>query len=262
MSQTLRLSVSKTKTFLDCRAKFKYAYIEKLPKKDWEHHTLGKFCHKVLEDFHIAYLEGSQEPYNIVMQKAFKAANTEYKAAMTPEMKKECWGMIDKYLRIVTHDKKNNLSANVIACEKNFELLVDDKILLNGMIDRIQIDDDNVLHVADYKTTKDKKYLKDDWFQLLTYCFIMIHENPDLTKVRASYILLRHDFEYITKEFSVPEIMSVQDKYIEYADQILSEQKYEPNPSGLCRFCDYLNLCPEGKAKASYGSKIYGEISY
>src|SRR5690242_7127802 len=124
MSQILRLSVSKTKTFLDCRTKFKYAYIEKLPKKDWEHHTLGKFCHKVLEDFHIAYIEGSTEPYNVTMQKAFKAAVAEYKAAMTPEMKKECWVMIDKYLRIVSDDKKNNLSANVIACEKNFELLV------------------------------------------------------------------------------------------------------------------------------------------
>jgi CRISPR/Cas system-associated exonuclease Cas4 (RecB family) len=262
MSQQLRLSVSKTKTFLDCRAKFKFSYIEKLPKKDWEHHTLGKFCHKVLEDFHVAYIEGSTEPYNVIMQKAFKAAVVEYKAAMTPEMKKECWVMIDKYLKIVSDDKKNNTGANVIACEKNFELLVDDKVLLNGMIDRIQIDGDGVLHVADYKTTKDKKYLKDDWFQLLTYCFIMINEDPSITKVRASYILLRHNFEYITKEFSVPEIMTVQDKYLQYADQILSEKEYKPTTSGLCRFCDYLNLCPEGKTKMSWGQQVYGEVSY
>src|SRR6185436_13720541 len=230
MSNELRLSVSKTKTFLDCKAKYKYSYIEKLPKKDWEFHTFGKFCHKVLEDFHNAYINGSSEPYNIVMSKAFKDSLNEYKSVMTTEMRRDCWKIIDQYLKIVSSDKKNNLSANVIACEKNFEFLVGGKVILNGMIDRIQIDDDNVIHVCDYKTVKNKKYFK-------------------------------HDFEYITTEFTVPEILKIQDKYLEYANQILKEKEYAPNPTALCNFCDYLNMCPEGKAK-SYGQNIYGEVTY
>lgn len=261
MSDELRLSVSKTKTFLDCKAKFKYAYVQKLPRKDWEFHTFGKFCHKVLEDFHNAYLNGSVEPFNTVMSKAFKDAMIEYKAAMTPEMKKDCWKIIDQYLKIMSSDKKNNLSANVIACEKNFEFLVGGKVILNGMIDRIQIDDDGVVHVCDYKTVKNKKYLKNDFFQLLTYAFVLISEDPTIEKVRASYILLRHDFEYITTEFLVPEILKIQDKYLEYAEQILSEKEYTPNPTALCNFCDYLNMCPEGKGK-SFGQNIYGEVTY
>jgi len=261
MSNELRLSVSKTKTFLDCKAKYKYSYIEKLPKKDWEFHTFGKFCHKVLEDFHNAYINGSSEPYNIVMSKAFKDSLNEYKSVMTTEMRRDCWKIIDQYLKIVSSDKKNNLSANVIACEKNFEFLVGGKVILNGMIDRIQIDDDNVIHVCDYKTVKNKKYLKNDFFQLLTYAYVIISEDPSIEKVRASYILLRHDFEYITTEFTVPEILKIQDKYLEYANQILKEKEYAPNPTALCNFCDYLNMCPEGKAK-SYGQNIYGEVTY
>lgn len=260
--EALRLSVSKTKTFLDCKAKFKYCYIEKLPRKDWDFHIFGKFCHLVLESFHQAYLEhNSQEPYNIEMGKAYKIALAEYKDKMTPEMKKECWGIIDQYLRIVTNDKKNNLSANVIAVEKKFDFEVSENLVLNGMIDRIQMDADNVLHVADYKTTKNKKYLKDDWFQLLTYAYVMLREDPSIKKVRASYILLRHNFEYITTEFNRKDILKVKDKYIEYAHQMMTEKDFKPNPTMLCNYCDYLQVCPEGKTKA-FNQSVYGEIKY
>jgi RecB family exonuclease len=262
MSEDLRLSVSKTKTFKDCKAKFKFCYVEKLPRKDWDFHTFGKFCHKVLEEFHNAYIaRDSQLAFNVEMGNSYKLAIKEFGDKMTPEMKKDCWAIIDKYLRIVTHDKKNNLSANVIACEKNFELPVGENIILNGMIDRIQIDDDNVVHVCDYKTVKNKKYLKDDFFQLLTYAYVIISENPSITKVRASYILLRHDFEYITTEFSVPEILTIKDQYVEYARQMLTEKEFTPNPTVLCNFCDFLQNCPEGKTKA-FNQNVYGEVSW
>ncbi len=261
MSEDLRLSVSKTKTFLDCKAKFKFCYVEKLPRKDWEFHTFGKFCHKVLEDFHQAYIEGCLLPYNVVMGDAFKAAWAEYKDKMTPEMKKECWEIVDQYLRLVTKDKKNNLSANVVAVEKKFELPVEENIILNGMIDRVQVDADNVIHVCDYKTVKNKKYLKNDFFQLLTYAYVIMLEDPSITKVRASYILLRHDFEYITTEFSVPQIMEIKDKYIEYARQMTSEKDFKPNPTILCRYCDYSEFCVEGK-KMLDPTKVYGQVDW
>lgn len=261
MSEDLRLSVSKTKTFADCKAKFKFCYVEKLPRKDWDFHVFGKFCHKVLEDFHQAYIEGCLLPYNIMMTDAFKAAWAEYKDKMTPEMKKDCWVIVDQYLRLVTKEKKNNLPANVIAVEKKFELPVGENVILNGMIDRIQLDADNIIHVCDYKTVKNKKYIKNDFFQLLTYAYVIVSEDPTIEKVRASYILLRHDFEYITTEFTVDEIMKIKDKYLDYAKQMNTETEFKPNPTVLCNFCDYLQLCPEGKTKA-FNQNTYGEVSY
>jgi hypothetical protein len=119
MSDPIRLSVSKTKTFVDCKAKYKYVYVEKLPRKDWEFHTFGKFCHKVLEDFHNAYIEhDSTQPFNIEMGNAWKSAWKEYKSAMTPEMKKDCWEIIDQYLRKISAEKKSiDVIPNVISCE-------------------------------------------------------------------------------------------------------------------------------------------------
>lgn len=259
--EELRLSVSKTKTFSQCKKKFEFNYIHKLPTKDWEHHIFGKFCHKVLEEFHEQYIKGCLLPYNMVMTDAFKIAWAEYKEKMTPEMKKECWAIIDKYLRMVSQDKSQGLPLNVIAVEKRFEIPVGENIILNGAIDRIQLDADNMVHVCDYKTVKNKKYLKDDFFQLLTYAYVILKEDPSIKKVRASYILLRHDFEYITTEFNKKEILTVKDKYIEYAQQIVNEKEFKPTPTALCNFCDFQSLCPEGKSKA-FNQNIYGEVAW
>lgn len=259
--EDFRVSVSKTKTFIDCKAKFKFCYVEKLPRKDWDFHIFGKFCHMVLEEFHKAYLEGCLLPYNVVMGDSFKKALAEYKDKMTPEMRKECWGIIDKYLRKISIEKNNGTPDNVIAVEKRFELKVGENIILNGAIDRIQIDADDVVHVGDYKTVKNKKYLKDEWFQLMTYAFVIMSEDPSIKKVRGSYILLRHDFEYITTEFTRKEVMKVEKQYIDYVNQMVTEKDFKPNPTVLCNFCDYLQNCPEGKTK-SFNQNTYGEVSW
>jgi RecB family exonuclease len=264
MSEDFRVSVSKTKTFNQCKKQYQFNYLLKFPKKDRDYHVFGKFCHKVLEEFHRKYQEGCLLPYNKVMGEAWKEAWSEFKEKMTPEMKKDCWDLINKYLKMIsitTPVDSNGMPANVIGVEKRFEIPVGENIILNGAIDRIQLDDDNVVHVADYKTTKNKKYLKNDWFQLLTYAYVIFSEDPTVKKVRGSYILLRHDFEYITTEFSLDQIMKVKDKIIDYVEQMKKEIEFEPTPSALCNYCDFLEHCPAGKAKA-YNQQIYGEVTY
>ncbi len=256
MTDELRLSVSKTKTFNQCRKQFEFNYILKLPKKERDYHILGKFCHATLEWFHNQYIEGCLLPYNTTMTDAFKFAWSEYKDKMTPEMKKECWEIINNYLRSITGKKMTALSM-----EKRFELPIGENIILNGAIDKISLDDDNILHVADFKTTKNKKYLVNDWFQLLTYCYVIYTEDPTITKVRASYILLRHNAELITKEFGLDEILSMKDKFISYAEQIRNEKEFAPTTSALCKFCDFQEHCPAGKSM-SRDNSMYGEVSW
>lgn len=257
-TNVFKLSVSKTKTYLECQARYKFAYVLKLPQKDNTFTIFGKFCHKVLEDFHLAYMNGSQEKYNVVMSQAFKKALTEF--VLTPEMKKECWDIINEYLKLVTEQKKNNKLDNVVACEQRFDFNITDDLILNGMIDRIQIDPDGVIHVGDYKTVKNKKYLKDNELQLLTYAYyILFVAYPDAQKVRCSYILLRHNFEYMTYEFTREEVAKVKDLYIKYMQDILSETEYKTTVSGLCAYCPYVNLCEDGQKKANI---FNGEITW
>jgi len=261
-NQEIRLSVSKTKTFLSCKKQFHFSYILKFPKKERDYHIYGTFVHKVLENFHTIYLGGTEEPYNKAMSRSFKDAYNEFKDRITPEMKKECWDTIDKYLKIIYTDRQHSLSANVIGCEKNFSIKIREDVVLNGMIDRIQIDQDGTLHVCDYKTTKNKKYLKNDFFQLLTYCYALLLEDPSIEKIRASYILLRHDFEYITSEFKKEDILKIKEEYIKYADQILNEKDYDPNPTVLCGWCEFLEFCESGQKMVNKKQQKNGVIDW
>lgn len=243
----LNLSVSKAKTFDDCRLKFRFSYIEKLPKKDWEHFVFGNLLHSTLERFHKDIIAKNSSPYNILMSTAFKGAIEEFKEKATKEQKDEAWDILNIYLNNLPNDKFMGSTPNVLDVERNFFINIDNRILLNGFIDRIQLDTDGLTHVADYKTSKKKDFLKKDKFQLLTYAYVLFLDNPALEKVRTSYILLRHDCEYMEQEFTREEAMMVEDKLLKYADDIESEKLYRASPTPLCRYCDYMDNCTDGK---------------
>jgi len=247
MDPSLRLSVSKVKCYDSCHKKFKYTYILKTPRKEWDFYVFGKLLHKALEEFHFAYLNGSKEPFNKTMPEAFKIAKFEQQDKLKPEMAKECFQILLQYLKIVSLNKNHLLSRPIKAVEQNFELPLNDQITLVGAIDRTQIDPDQVLHVADYKTSKNKKFLENDPFQLMTYAMVLMMQDPTLQMVRASYILLRHNFEPITWTFNRDEIMKIKDKYLDYANKIINEVEYEANPSKMCRFCDFIDQCEQGQ---------------
>lgn len=247
----LNLSVSKVKTFKDCKAKFHYLYIEKLPRKEWDFHVFGKFLHEVLENFHKARMNGSQDPDNVLMTNVYKISYENWKEKISKDQTTEARGILKKYLKILAKE-----TPNVIGVEKEFYIDIDEKVLLNGYIDRVQIDSDGVLHVSDYKTSKDKSGHKKDHFQLMTYAFVMCLEDPSIERIRTSYVMLRHNFEYIIKEYTREEVMTMEDVFLDYYGQIINEKLYRTKTSPLCKYCDALDLCNDGKNKigVKYGA--------
>jgi putative RecB family exonuclease len=258
VSDPFKISVSKAKTYSACNKQYNYSYNLKLPQKERDFHVFGKFVHQVLEDFHQAYITGCLLQPNIVMADAFNSATKKY--VVSKEAKDEAYEIIDKYLQRLTKNKKELKSVSSV--EKHFSINISDNIILNGMIDRIQMDDDNIIHVADYKTTKNKKYLKNDWFQLLTYAYVILLENPNVEKIRGSYILLRHNFEYITKEFSKKEILSIKDQFEDYAKNIAEDKLWRASPTRLCGWCSFLDICEEGKEFMQPTNVKFGAVEW
>jgi len=259
MSEFIKLSVSKTSTFKSCKAKYKFSYIQKLPRKEWSFHVFGRFAHRILELFHLAYIDGSKEKYATVMSNSFNEALKEFKATLTQEAKDEVFDICTKYLKHL--DTHKDEVKRVLSVEKTFNLTLNKDVVLTGMIDRIQLDDDGVYHVLDYKTSKSTKYLKNDLLQLLTYAYVIYNEHPEIKKVRVSYIMLKHNIEFITKEFDLDEILTIKNIYESYANEIHKEEKFEPNPSPLCAYCDYIDLCPTG-LKTITGKYKTGKTSW
>ena len=260
----LWLSVSKAKTFDDCQAKFRFSYIEKLPRKTWSFHTLGSFAHRVLELFHETRLAGETMDDNDLMTISFNDAAKEFEKDLKVDQKKLVYEMALEYLQILAKHREEDTGPTITGVEQKFYIDIGGDILLNGMIDVEQVDRDGVLHLADYKTSKSTRYLKKDFFQLLTYAYVKCVENPELDRVRCSYVMLRHGFEHLTKEFTREEVMKTQEKLIAYAEKIKSEKLFRANPTRLCAYCDFTASCPEGRDFIGRNTKVstYGAQSW
>lgn len=248
----LNLSVSKVKTFKDCKAKYKYNYIDKLPVKDFDFFKFGKFLHKILEDFYNAKMEGDTKSDHDLLTMVWKKVFPEWKSQLSKEDKAKCIEICQDFIE--KYQKDIRLNNKTLATEKQFYVNIDDKVLLNGFIDRVALDNDNVLHLMDWKTSKSKQEYKKDFFQLITYGFIMCLEDPSIEKVRVSYVMMRHGFEFITKEFSREEVFQAEETYLGYAAKIGEEKLFRPNPNFLCNYCSFLDICPEALKKL--GKKV------
>jgi CRISPR/Cas system-associated exonuclease Cas4 (RecB family) len=240
-------SVSKIKTYESCPCKYKYNYIDKLPKKTYDFHITGKFAHFILEHFYLKRLDGDIRPDNVLMKECFKAGVKEYEKDLTQEQKTEVHKMMVKFLEKLIKQKEAKKSSEVLSVEEEFYIDIEGKVLIQGYIDRVQMDSDSILHVADYKTSKSKKYLEKDDFQLMTYAFVKCLQDPSIKKIRTSYIMLKHDFDLITFEFDREQVMKVQDLFLNYADEILKDKLHRPNPTILCKWCDFSEHCVEGQ---------------
>lgn len=240
-------SVSKIKTFNTCPSKFKYSYIDRLPKKTWDHTTLGKFAHHVLEYFHQKRIEGDVRPDNELMRESFQDGCREYQENLKRDQKQQVHQWMVQYLGILAQGRKNNTLPDVLEVEEEFYIDIAEKVLLMGFIDVIQMDPDGVLHVADYKTSKSSRFLKKDDFQLKTYAYVKCLQDPSLEKIRCSYIMLKLDFEYVTFEFDRAEVMEMEKVFLKEAETIQAEKLFRPEPSPLCPYCDFLEACDEGR---------------
>lgn len=259
-SKFLNLSVSKVKTFKTCKAKYHFCYVQKLPRKEWDFQIFGKFLHEVLERFHGDIIKGCKDPDHILMKKSFGDSLEKWGSKMDGDMKKECFDILANYL-IKRNDNKSTL-PEVLEVEKEFFININDSVLLNGFIDVVQRDSDGVLHVADYKTSKHKKYLKNDFMQLKTYAYAMCLEDPSLDKIRCSYVMLRYNFDLIDIEFTRDEVMETEGEFQKFAKTIDKEKLFRPTPSPLCKFCDYLNNCDDGLEKMGMAKGDFGERNW
>lgn len=250
-------SVSKIKTFDSesggCALKYRYSYVERLPKKEWDFHFFGKFSHRVLELFHRSLI---QNPNKIkdsefcIQQMAQKKEEglKEFGHKLTEEQKKETFQIFEIYLAQYLESQENGTASNVLAVEDEFYVDLDGKMLLQGVIDKVEIDFNAIRKCTDYKTSKEMGYLADDDFQLQTYCFVEALRNPEEQIFRGSYVMLKHECQTINFQYTRDQVMQVGEKFLAHMEEIQKEKLFRPTTTPLCYFCDYNSqkLCPEG----------------
>lgn len=240
----LKLSVSRVKTYVDCPQKYYYSYIEKLPKKKWDHFDLGTLIHGSLETFHSIYKSDDDKPkLRTLMKDCFKKQviiMNKGRSSLDPKIVREAQVLLLDYLEKI---EKEGLGAEVLEIEKSFELKLSDKFKVRGYIDRIDRDADGVIHIKDYKTNKNMKYMEP--FQLQVYGIPVFKMYPDVKQYRASYIMMRFKGLHISYDFNKEDVVKAKTKLLEQGQYILEEEVWRPKPSRLCDWCDFRSICVE-----------------
>ena len=217
-----------------------------MPKKHWEHLDLGNFCHTTLELFHKEYMDnglGRYDNLNAIMTYAFAEAKRDKEfVGLGRDSLEAAKDMMIDYL----DELKKHKMPNVLCVEQDFEFNIAPDIVLRGYIDRIDKLDNGRLRVVDYKTSKSgDRYLEND--QLLIYGMWLKRQHPELKDFMGSYVLLKFHSRAKDVDFNTADLEKMESKLLKYAGEIKTENEWITIPSGLCKYCDFYDICPAQK---------------
>lgn len=129
---------------------------------------------------------------------------------------------------------------------------LEDGLTLIGVIDRIDKEEGGY-RLVDYKTGKEK----DDDFQLMAYS-ILSEKALGMPLAKASFLYLATgkvaDYE------PTPEARKrALDRIREISSRIREDEEFEPQPSKMCWYCDYVELCPAKDQAKKFIAEWKGE---
>lgn len=245
-------SATSLNLYKKCPRKFYYSYINKLPRKNWDHNDIGTLVHKTLEFFHTEYIESK----SIVglMGDCFKRARDNFikkeKRKLKSDILLDAKRVLQDYIYIMEQQGVPGIyKKGIIDIERRFSFKVSDKFNIVGAIDRID-KCGNLYSIWDYKTSKSVKYMEP--LQLQIYSMSLFDSDSNIKEVNGGYIMLRLNARPIIYHFIKNEIAAIKDRLLEVCEEINKDTEWEKKPSQLCGWCDFCIVhggpCP-GKRK-------------
>ena len=265
-------SPSSINTFKQCKRKYYYSYIEKLPRIENIHGVRGNIAHSTLEDFFdidisrftkdnypLKFKEAVQKlllhNWNIQKERLDKLdLNQDQKKFYFEETMLMVMNWVNQFISNLTKEiekKKCSIQeAFIYLTPIREEKYNSDNYSLQGYIDAIQ-HIDNEVHIIDYKTNA-KFDMKDSIrLQLAIYC-LLYFEKHGKTPSKVGIFFLRHKLKMMNVDQELVQLAREEVELI-HAHTSLCEHvdDYPRTVTGLCKWrtgqCDFYEVCkPRG----------------
>ncbi|MBW3604276.1 MAG: PD-(D/E)XK nuclease family protein [Actinobacteria bacterium] len=237
----VRLSFSRVDTYERCPLLFRFRYVDKLPSTPSPDLSWGSAIHAALEAWWSQKLP-TPPPVEVL----YRALYDHWEDTGFAEMEREQKLVWYRHARDVLARHHELYSANyrpAIACEQWFELDIGDDIAVRGSIDHVARTASGGLGIVDWKTNRRARSRGDvaSSLQLAIYTL-------------AARELWGREPEWVALDFVVPGLrVTVNRSEINVGGALariravaaqVRNEVFTPEPSPLCDWCDYRQLCP------------------
>lgn len=237
----LRLSYSRVGTYERCPLQFRFRYIDKLPSTPSPDLSWGSAIHAALEAWWDQKLP-DPPPVEVMYRALYERWDDTGFDGMSRD-EKLVWYRHARTILARHHERYSRDYIPAVACEQWFELDIGDDVALCGSIDHVARTASGGLGIVDWKTNRRARSRADvaESLQLAVYTL-------------AARELWGQEPEWVALDFVVPGVrVSVDRSEIDVAGaltrlrqvaELVRAERYEPNPSALCKWCDYRAVCP------------------
>jgi putative RecB family exonuclease len=237
------LNPSKLQCYLDCPKQYRFRYIDKRPeRRAFGPSALGRSVHKALRDFYaMAPHERTLENLLRALRRAWDGIG--YRSTKEAE---DAFARAEDMLRRY-HSGTNPQDISVVAMESKFShARSSNGILITGRVDRI----DNVngeYVIVDYKTGQfgsDDIVLNESLPLSLYAIAVSAVMGRDVSRIAVEHLPTGRRAETWRSRERLDHDWT---KLTGLAREMRPGAEFPARPTSLCRWCDYLVACPEGR---------------
>jgi putative RecB family exonuclease len=233
----IALSANAVQSYSTCPMKFKLERDWKIPGEAAAAMQYGFAIHTVLKN----YYDPAAHAKELSVEDAVEAFKVEFgKGYIDDPVQRKMYEErgVDQLRTLLLVSPRG--SANVIATEHKFSFKLGQREI-KGRIDRIDLLEEGVVRVIDYKTgaPKERKFA-DESLQLSIYAMAVAQMNLSPREL----VLVNVQDNSLAVSSRTPKQLDAAREKIEEAAEGIRRGDFDPKPGSHCRWCDYQNLCP------------------
>ena len=243
----LRLSATSLDTYEGCPLKYRYTYMDKIPRvEESAEATFGKIVHAALEQLHRPGGPGFDQSPEDLIEAAWETAGFAF-SQQERQYRQDAQAALTTYIA-----RWQDAPPPVLAVEHPFSFDIG-SISLSGRIDRVDLDDEGRLQLVDYKTGKRRSNAEARRAPQLALYALYVQAagaiagqtiTADIGEVDLTYYYIMSDQPELTIRFSAAELATFKGRIEDVARHIRSGDFPFHKDFG-CNYCDYKDLiCP------------------
>lgn len=241
-----RLSATRLQTYRRCAQAYYWRYEKRLPgPAGFGGTALGSTLHRCLAQFHGDWDALEPQPSFDWLAHCWQTAAI----ALNHEQQHEGWQILETYYREQIQPQVQWQKPLAVEGRIQATLVLEGiEFVVSGRYDRLDLRDDG-LHLVDYKSAKRLEPPKAEQIdvQLGLYQLALEQRYGQLRSLSLVHLRSGQSYCYPCTESQREEVL---EQIATLAQQIRSDQQWQPQVGDQCRSCGYQRYCPAVNAEA------------